>query len=122
MAWGKGEAACGSWQYSQRELARCQTNRSSAGFMHGIHAGAFEGEPCPGPEDTEPVSYPAIILDFGLLGGRKIPLLSLERKFTHPCLVLFAKLKAEEFAGCFGREIAVVGFDQPTDDGGFTGS
>jgi hypothetical protein len=49
--------------------------------MRGVHAGAFQGEPCFGPEDTEPVSYPPIGLHLGLFRGRERPLLGFEGEF-----------------------------------------
>lgn len=70
---GKGEKACGSWQYSQQDLARRQTSRSSVRFIRGIHAGALQGKPGLGPQDTKPVADPPKILHLDLLRRRKRP-------------------------------------------------
>src|SRR4051794_10502061 len=104
IACGKGETDCESRQYSQRASARCQTCRSRAGSMHHVHAGAFQGEPGPRPEEAEPVSDSSIVLDLVLLGGRERPLLRLEGEVAHPFLVLGAEPEAQELAGGFGRE------------------
>src|SRR5690242_11988736 len=86
--------------------------------MRGVHAGAFQGEPCPGPEDTEPVSHSSKVLYLLLLRCRERPRLGFARKLAHPLLILIAKPEAKDLAGQFGREIAVAGLHDPT-DGGF---